>query len=53
MSSKIKIISVEDDKRWQDTIKEITSILGYDVEFASTGKDAIDNLGVVIGRCIN
>ena len=44
MNSKIKVLSVEDDKRWQDTIKEITSMLGYDVEFVTTSKDAMFKL---------
>lgn len=44
MKSKFRVLSVEDDVRWQTTIKEIVSMLGYEVEFVSTREDAIFKL---------
>ena len=44
MIPKIKVLYVEDDKDWQEIIQEGISPLGYQLDFASTSKEATDRL---------
>lgn len=44
MKSKIRILYVEDDPEWQEIIQDATSILGYDLDFASSSKEAMYKL---------
>ena len=41
MTPKIKVLYIEDDEEWQNIMREIISALGYQLEIASTSKDAL------------
>lgn len=44
MTKEIKVLYVEDDKEWQKIIREIISMLGYQLDIASSSKEAIFKL---------
>jgi len=41
MILKTKVLYVEDDKQWQETVGEIVSALGYQIDYAFTSKEAM------------
>lgn len=44
MKPKIKVLYVEDDKDWQGIVQEGLASLGYQLDFASSSKEAISKL---------
>jgi ActR/RegA family two-component response regulator len=44
MKANTKVLYVEDDKEWQEIVKDGLSTFRYQIEFASTGKEAISKL---------
>ena len=44
MIPKIKVLYVEDDKQWQEIVREIITMLGYQIDIASTSKEAMFKL---------